>query len=78
VVALTCNPSYSGGSNQENHGSKAALANSLRDPVLKYPTQKNGWWGDSSCRVLPSKSEALNLNPDTTKKAKTKNRTTIC
>jgi hypothetical protein len=31
-VAHTCNPSYSGG-DQEDHGSKPAWANSLRDPI---------------------------------------------
>jgi hypothetical protein len=30
-----CNLSYSGGRDQEDHGSKAAGANSLRDPTSK-------------------------------------------
>jgi hypothetical protein len=34
-VAHTCNPSYSGGRDQEDHGSKPAHANSLRDPISK-------------------------------------------
>jgi hypothetical protein len=32
LVAPTCNPNYSGGRDQEDHGLKPALANSLRDP----------------------------------------------
>jgi hypothetical protein len=40
-VAHTCNPSYSGSRDQEDHGSLPDQANSLQDPILrKYPTQK--------------------------------------
>jgi hypothetical protein len=42
-VALVCNPSYSGGSDQEDHGSRPAQANSMQDPVLKIPITKQGW-----------------------------------
>jgi hypothetical protein len=35
LVAHACNPSYSGGRDEEVHGSKPARANSLRDPILK-------------------------------------------
>jgi hypothetical protein len=42
-VAHTCNPSYSGGRDQEDHGSKPAQANSSGDPTLKKKTmQKKG------------------------------------
>jgi hypothetical protein len=34
-VAHTCHPSYSGGRDQEDHGSKPAWANSSRDPISK-------------------------------------------
>jgi hypothetical protein len=34
-VAYANNPSYSRGRNKEDHGSKLAWANSLRDPILK-------------------------------------------
>jgi hypothetical protein len=34
-VTHACNPSYSGGRDQEDHGSKPAWANSLRDPHLE-------------------------------------------
>jgi hypothetical protein len=39
-VAQTCNPSYSGGRDQEDCGSKPARANSLWDPILKNVSQK--------------------------------------
>jgi hypothetical protein len=42
-MAHACNPSYSGGRDQEDHGSKAAQASSsqtLSHPVLKNPSQK--------------------------------------
>jgi hypothetical protein len=35
-----CNPSYSGGRDQEDHGLKPAGANSSRDPISKNPSQK--------------------------------------
>jgi hypothetical protein len=44
-VAHTCNPSYSGDRDQEDHGLKSAWANSLQDPILKHPSQKKGGWG---------------------------------
>jgi hypothetical protein len=40
-VAYAYNPSYSGGRDQENHSSKPAWKNSLRDPILKNPPQKS-------------------------------------
>jgi hypothetical protein len=39
-VAHACNPRYSGSRDQEDHGSKPALANSLREPISKNPLQK--------------------------------------
>jgi hypothetical protein len=38
--AHTCNPSYSGGREQEDHGSKPAQTNRLWDPILKNPSPK--------------------------------------
>jgi hypothetical protein len=35
LAAHACNPSYSGVRDQEDHGSKPARANSLRDPISK-------------------------------------------
>jgi hypothetical protein len=40
-------PSYSGGKDQEDCGSKPALANSSGDPISKNPSQKSGWWSGS-------------------------------
>jgi hypothetical protein len=39
-VAHACNPSYSGGSNQEDHISKPAPANSSLRPYLEKPFTK--------------------------------------
>jgi hypothetical protein len=43
-VAHIYNPSYSGGRDQKDHGSKLAWANSSRDPTSKNPLTKN-WAG---------------------------------
>jgi hypothetical protein len=42
-MAHTYNPSYSGGRDLEDHGSKPALANSSRDPISKKSITKKGW-----------------------------------
>jgi hypothetical protein len=39
-MAHTCNPSYSGGRDQENHGLKPAPTNSLQDPISKKTITK--------------------------------------
>jgi hypothetical protein len=39
-VAHACNPSYSGGRDQEDHGLKSAQANSSPDPFSKIPNTK--------------------------------------
>jgi hypothetical protein len=60
-VAHACNPSYTGGSNQEDHGSKPAQANSSQDPVLKKPFTK--------IRLMEwLKVKALSSSPSTAKK----------
>jgi hypothetical protein len=41
-VAHTCNPSYSGGRDQEDCISKPAQANSLQDPYLEKTYDKKG------------------------------------
>jgi hypothetical protein len=43
LVAHAYNPRYSGGRDQEDHGSKLAWANSSWDPILKKKSQKKGW-----------------------------------
>jgi hypothetical protein len=42
LVAHAYNPSYSGGRDQKDLGSKPAQANSSRDPTLKKPNTKKG------------------------------------
>jgi hypothetical protein len=39
-VTHTCNPSYSRGRDQEDHGSKPVQANRSWDPISKNPSQK--------------------------------------
>jgi hypothetical protein len=41
-MARACNPSYSGGRDQEDHSSKPAQANNLQDPILKKTLHKKG------------------------------------
>jgi hypothetical protein len=52
LVAHACNPSYSGGRDQENHGLKTARANSSQDCISKITNTKNGRQSDSSGRAL--------------------------
>jgi hypothetical protein len=40
-VAHPCNPSYSGGRDQEDHSLKPAWANSSKDSILKKQTKQN-------------------------------------
>jgi hypothetical protein len=64
-VAHACNPSYSGGRDQEDHSLKPAQANSSGDPISKNPSQKIGlveWF----------KVKALSSSPNTKKKKKNK------
>jgi hypothetical protein len=60
LVAHTCNPSYSGGRDQEDWGSKPAWANSLQVPISKTPHTKTGL-------VEWLKVYALSSNPRTEK-----------
>jgi hypothetical protein len=50
-----CDPSYSGGRDQEDRSSKPSQANSLGEPISKNPSQKMGWWSDSRCGPLSSR-----------------------
>jgi hypothetical protein len=46
TVAHACNPSYLGGRDQKDHGSKPAQANSSQDPISKKKKiTKNGGGG---------------------------------
>jgi hypothetical protein len=57
------NPSYSGGRDQEDHGSKPAQANSSVSPCLEKPFTKIGL-------VEWLKVKALSSSPSTSKKKK--------
>jgi hypothetical protein len=57
-VAHTCDPSYSGGRDQEDYGSKPAQANSSRDPPKKTLHKKK--------LVEWLKVKALSSRPSTT------------
>jgi hypothetical protein len=59
-MAHACNSSYSGGRDQENHGSKPVLANSSVRPYLEKPFRKIGL-------VEWLKVKALSSNPSTAK-----------
>jgi hypothetical protein len=50
LVAHACNPSYSGGKDQEDHGLRPAQANISRDPISKNPITKQGWYYGSRFR----------------------------
>jgi hypothetical protein len=60
-VAQACKPSYSGGRDQEDCGSKPYWANSLQDPISKKLLHKKGL-------VEWLKVKALSSNPSTAKK----------
>jgi hypothetical protein len=57
------NPSYYGGRDQEDHGSKPAQAMSSWDPISKNPSQKRAGG--------VSQGEGPSSNPSTSKKKKT-------
>jgi hypothetical protein len=49
-VAHACNPSYSGGRDQEDCGLKPAWANRSWDPISKKLITQKGWWNGIRCR----------------------------
>jgi hypothetical protein len=63
-VSHACNPSYSGGRDQEHHGLKPAWVNSLQDPISKILNLKRSGGGAQ----VPSKCEALSSNSSAIKK----------
>jgi hypothetical protein len=63
-MAHTHNPSYSGGRDQEDRGSKPAWANSSPDPISKNPSQKKAG--------VTAQGVALSSNPSTKKKKERK------
>jgi hypothetical protein len=60
LMAHACNPSYTGGRDQENCSLRPAQANSLRDPILK--TQKRAGGVAQMVECLPSKMKPLGSN----------------
>jgi hypothetical protein len=67
--ADACHPSYLGGRDQEDCGSKPAWANSLRDPFSNKTHHKERLVGAAQVvECLSSKREAQSLNPSTAKK----------
>jgi hypothetical protein len=62
-MAHTCNPSYSGGRDQDDHGLKPAQANSSARPYHEKPFTKIGL-------VEWLKVKAPSSSPTTTKKKK--------
>jgi hypothetical protein len=66
LVAHVCNPSYSGGRDQEDQGSKPALVNRLLRPYLEKHFTKIGL-------VEWLKVKALSSSPSTAKEKKKKN-----
>jgi hypothetical protein len=63
LVAHTCNPSSSGGRDQEKQSLKPTWANSLRDPIFEKTHHKKEL-------VEWLKVKVMSLNPSTTKKKK--------
>jgi hypothetical protein len=67
----TCNPSYSGGRCQEDHGSKPARANNSQDPISKNPShakKRAGGVVDSEGpefkpQYCKKKKKVVNLDP---------------
>jgi hypothetical protein len=55
-VANACNPSYSGGRDQDDHSLKTAQANSSQDPISKNPIIKNWAGGVAQCEGPEFKS----------------------
>jgi hypothetical protein len=62
-VAHTCNSSYLGDWDWENHGSKPAWANSLWDPISKISGAKCVRGMPQAVECLLCNREALNSNP---------------
>jgi hypothetical protein len=67
-VAHTCNHSYLGDWDQEDHILNPAQTNSSQNPILQNNQNKMGWRCGSSSRVSAFKCEALNLNPSPIKR----------
>jgi hypothetical protein len=62
MVAHVCNPSYLGGRDQEDHGSKPIWENSSQDPILKKTNTKEGCTGGVAQGVGPKFKCQYNKN----------------
>jgi hypothetical protein len=80
MVAHACNPSYSGGRDQEDHSLKPSQANSLRDPISKKPFTEKGWWSSSRCRpcVQTPVPQKRKKNPNLSRKQRNQKQLTEC
>jgi hypothetical protein len=64
LEAHSCNLSYSGGRDLEDHSLKPAQANSSRDSILKiHQCKKRAGRVAQAVEHLPSKGEVLSSNP---------------
>jgi hypothetical protein len=68
LLAHVCNPSYSGGKDQEDHGWKPAWGK--LDPVSKIPNTKRTGGVVREVECLPSKHEAMSSDSSTIKRQK--------
>jgi hypothetical protein len=72
-MAHTCNPSYSGSRDQEDHGSKPAQANSSTDPISKTPNLKKRAGGVAQVvDCLPTHVQRPEFKPQYHQKTKKK------
>jgi hypothetical protein len=76
LVAHVCNPSYSGGREQEDHGLKPARANSLTDPISENLITGLGLWLSGRTLALLM-CEALGLIPQHHKNKQTNKKNLI-
>jgi hypothetical protein len=70
LIAHACNPSYSGGRDQEDCGSKPAQANSFRNPISKKilrKKKKKKKAGEVAQKKKKKKKKRNNLNTITIK-----------
>jgi hypothetical protein len=61
-VAHACNPGYSGGRDQEDHGLKPAWANSSARPCLEKTHHKKGLVEWLKVKALSSNSSTAKIN----------------
>jgi hypothetical protein len=70
LIAHTCNLSYSGGRDQEDHGLKPARTNSSQETISIIPNPKRAGRVAQVIEHPPRKPEALNSNASIAKKKK--------